>query len=222
MEYNIKVKDLPIKQQPREKLLEFGLDSMELNELLAIILSTGYKGENVLDLSQRILSDYGSKAIMSYKTVKDIMQDFNLPKVKSCQILACFEIGRRLYNKKDQDLVKIHSPEDVWKYVSDMHSLKKEYLRGLYLNTKHVIIHDEIISIGTVDQSIAHPRDIYTPALIHSASAVILVHNHPSGDNSPSEADLNLTKRVVALGDIMAVPLLDHIIVTKKSYKSII
>ncbi len=159
---------------------------------------------------------------MSYKSVQDIMRDFNIPKVKACQIISCFEIGRRLYNKKESDLVKIHSPEDVWKYVSDMYSLKKEYLRGLYLNTKHIIIHDEIISIGTVDQSIAHPRDIYAPALIHSASAVILVHNHPSGDTTPSKSDLDLTKKIINLGNIMSVPLLDHIIITKKTYKSII
>lgn len=132
-EIKTKVKDLPKNKQPREKLLELDLDCMELNELLAIILGTGYKGENVLDLSQRILSDYGSKAIMSYKNVQDIMRDFNILKVKACQILACFEIGRRLYNQKDYELVKIHSPEDVWKYVSDMYSLKKRiFERSLF------------------------------------------------------------------------------------------
>lgn len=216
-----KIKDLPIDQQPREKLLEFGSQALSLEELLSIILTTGYKGENVLQLSQRIFKDYGSKAITGYKQVSDIMLDFNLPKVKACQVLACFEIGRRVFADNAVDIPTIRSPEDVWHFVSDMYNLKKEYLRGLYLNIKNQIIHDEIVSIGTLDQSIAHPRDIFSPAIKYHAAAIILVHNHPSGDSTPSQADITLTSKVREIGSLMSIAVLDHIIVTKSGYRSI-
>ncbi len=207
--------------QPRERLLAHGAEDLELPELLAIILRTGYKSEDVMELSRRLFSDYSSKAIVGYQRVEDVMADFGLPKVKACQVVACFEIGRRMF-QESENLVRMSAPEEVWKYVTDMHRMKKEYLRGLYLNTKHQVIHDEVLSIGTLDQSLAHPREIFAPALIHAASAIILVHNHPSGDLSPSEADLQLTRRVSEVGRLMSVPVLDHIIVSWKGYKSLI
>lgn len=215
------IKNLPSDKQPRERLIDLGPGSLSLEELLSIILGTGYKKENVLELSRRILQDYGPKTIIGYHTVADIMRDFSLPKVKACQILACFEIGRRMFSEDTGDLPQVSSPEGVWKFVSDMYSLKKEYLRGLYLNVKHQIIHDEIISIGTIDQSIAHPRDIFTPAIKYQAAGIIVVHNHPSGDVTPSRADILLTKKLKEVGELMAIPLLDHIIISKSGYRSI-
>ncbi len=214
--------DSTANQLPREKLFEYGVSELTLPELLAVILGTGYKGENVLTLSQRIFGDYGPKALMTYTRVQEVMKEYQLPPVKSAQILACFEIGRRMYKDDASDKPRVSSPEDVWKYTSDMHRLSKEHLRGLYLNTKHHIIHDELISIGTLDQSIAHPRDIYKPALVHSAASLILIHNHPSGDLTPSPADQQLTRQVQEVGKLMCVPLLDHIIVSWKGYKSLI
>lgn len=215
-----KVKDLPPDLQPREKLAEYGADSLDLSELMAVILATGYKKENVLELSERVFSSYGSKAITAYNQVEEVMKDFHLPPVKSMQILACLEIGKRLY-VKNEEFPLITSPQDVWNYVWDMTSFHKEHLRGLYLNTKRRIIHDEIISIGTLDQSIAHPRDIYRPALIHVASAMILVHNHPSGDLTPSEADIQITNQVKQAGEILSIPCLDHIIVSRAGYRQV-
>ncbi|MEY3470738.1 MAG: hypothetical protein RLZZ223_88 [Candidatus Parcubacteria bacterium] len=216
-----KIKELPLDQQPREKLIDLGSQNLSLEELLSIILVTGYKGENVIELSSRILKDYGPKAITCYTKVADIMEDFKLPKVKACQVLACFEIGRRIFADNTVGLTTIRSPEDVWNFVSDMYTLKKEYLRGLYLNVKNQVIHDEVISIGTLDQSIAHPRDIFSPALKYNAAAIILVHNHPSGDTTPSQADIRLTEVVKKVGDMMSIAVLDHIVVSKLGYKSI-
>jgi DNA repair protein RadC len=216
-----KIKLLPADQQPREKLIESGVQALNLEELLAIILGTGYKKENVLELSKRIFKDYGSKTITGYSRVSDIMADFDLPKVKACQLLACFEIGRRVFSDKSIDIPTIRSPQDVWEFVSDMHNLKKEYLRGLYLNIKNQIIHDEIISIGTIDQSIAHPRDIFVPAIKYHAAAMIIVHNHPSGDATPSQADIELTKKIKDIGELLSIAVLDHIIITKSGYQSI-
>lgn len=216
-----KIKLLPEDQQPREKLMNSGVQSLSLEELLAIILGTGYKKENVLELSKRIFKDYGSKTITGYSRVSDVMTDFELPKVKACQVLACFEIGRRVFADKSIDIPTVSSPQDVWEFVSDMHNLKKEYLRGLYLNIKNQIIHDEIISIGTIDQSIAHPRDIFVPAIKYHAAAMIIVHNHPSGDITPSKADIDLTSNIKAAGELLSISVLDHIIVTKSGYRSI-
>jgi len=216
-----KIKDLPIDQQPREKLISSSPQDLKLEELLAIILSTGYKQENVLELSKRILQDYGSKAITGYSTVSDLMRDFAIPKVKACQVLACFEIGRRIFADKKVEMPIIRSPQDVWEFVSDMHNLRKEYLRGLYLNIKQQIIHDEIISIGTIDQSIAHPRDIFNPAIKYHAAAIIIVHNHPSEDSTPSQADIELTYKIKEIGNLLSIAVLDHIIVTKSGYQSI-
>jgi DNA repair protein RadC len=216
-----KIKFLPEDQQPREKLINSGVQALNLEELLAIILGTGYKKENVLELSKRIFKDYGSKTITGYSRVSDVMTDFELPKVKACQLLACFEIGRRMFADKSIDIPTIRSPQDVWDFVSDMHNLKKEYLRGLYLNIKNQIIHDEIISIGTIDQSIAHPRDIFVPAIKYHAAAMIIVHNHPSGDATPSQADISLTETIKAAGELLSIAVLDHIIVTRSDYSSI-
>ena len=216
-----KIKSLPLDQQPREKLINSGTQALNLEELLAIILGTGYKKENVLELSKRIFKDYGTKTITGYSRVSDVMADFNLPKVKACQVLACFEIGRRVFADKSIDMPTIRSPQDVWDFVSDMHNLKKEYLRGLYLNIKNQIIHDEIISIGTIDQSIAHPRDIFAPAIKYHAAAMIIVHNHPSGDATPSHADISLTASIKEAGNLLSIAVLDHIIVTKSGYRSI-
>lgn len=216
-----KIKLLPEDQQPREKLMNSGVQALNLEELLAIILGTGYKKENVLELSKRIFKDYGSKTITGYSRVSDVMTDFELPKVKACQVLACFEIGRRVFADKSIDMPTIRSPQDVWEFVSDMHNLKKEYLRGLYLNIKNQIIHDEIISIGTIDQSIAHPRDIFAPAIKYHAAAMIIVHNHPSGDATPSQADISLTETIKKAGDLLSIAVLDHIIVTRSGYRSI-
>ena len=216
-----KIKELPADQQPREKLINLGPQDLSLEELLAIILSTGYKNENVLELSRRILQDYGSKAITGYSRVSDLMVDFSIPKVKACQVLACFEIGRRIFSDKNVEMPIVRSPQDVWEFVSDMHNLRKEYLRGLYLNIKNQIIHDEVISIGTIDQSIAHPRDIFAPAIKYHAAAIIIVHNHPSGDSSPSQADIELTHKIKDIGNLLSISVLDHIIVTKSGYQSI-
>jgi DNA repair protein RadC len=216
-----KIKLLPEDQQPREKLMNSGVQALNLEELLAIILGTGYKKENVLELSKRIFKDYGSKTITGYSRVSDVMTDFELPKVKACQVLACFEIGRRVFSDKSIDMPTIRSPQDVWDFVSDMHNLKKEYLRGLYLNIKNQIIHDEIISIGTIDQSIAHPRDIFVPAIKYHAAAMIIVHNHPSGDATPSQADISLTETMKSAGELLSIAVLDHIIVTRSGYRSI-
>jgi len=188
----VKLKELPADQRPREKLIKYGPDVLKTPELMAIILNTGYRGETVLELSHRIIKEYGSKAITQEKNVARLIETLGIPPVKACQIVACFELGRRFFQEEPGKMPTIRNPEDVYRYLEDMKKLKKEQFRGLYLNTRNKIIHDEIISIGSLTANLVHPREVFQPAIEYLAAGLIIAHNHPSGDPNPSEEDLNL------------------------------
>jgi DNA repair protein RadC len=216
-----RIRDLAEQEKPRERLNTYGADALDLSELLAVILGTGTRREGVLEISRRILREYGEQAIITYQSVESIKADFAISYVKACQVLAALEIGRRLFSARSHTYPALHSVEDVWQYVKAMGHYRKEYVRGLYLNTRNVLIHDEIISIGSLDTSIAHPREVFLPAITHSAAAVIVVHNHPSGSLTASAADKDLTDRLQQAADILQISLLDHVLVTSEDYKSI-
>ena len=152
---------------------------------------------------------------------KKLASDLGIPIVRASQIVACSELGRRFYKKNDASAPTIRTAEEVFEYVRDMRDLPKEHLRGIYLNAHYKVIHDEIISIGTIDTNIIHPREVFRPALEYAAAAVILVHNHPSGESQPSEADIEVTKQLVSAGKLIGIDLVDHVIITKNSFKSI-
>ena len=137
-------------------------------------------------------------------------------------MIACFELGRRLFSKSSKSgPIVLRTPKQVYQYAKDLADLPKEHLRGLYLNSHHRLVHDEVISIGTLTANLIHPREVFQPALMQGAVAVILVHNHPSGSTKPSRADIEATERLVAAGKIMGIDLLDHIIITKRGFASI-
>ena len=220
--YVLKIKDVPTYAKPREKLLATGPTSLNLTELLALILVTGTKKEDVLSMSSRIVHEYGKSALSSsHRSAADLARDLDLPLTKACQIIACGELGRRLFNKNLSGLAVIRTPEDVYEYTKDMHTLPKEHLRGLYLDTHHKVIHDEVLSIGTINASMIHPREVFKPALEYGAAAIILVHNHPSGISNPSEADITITEQIVVAGKVLGVRVLDHVVVTRESFASI-
>ena len=166
-------------------------------------------------MASRILKDYGSKAITKERNVERLMDELGIPQVKACQIIACFELGRRFFMEDTGRMPTIRGPEDACKYLEDMGKLKKEQLRGLYLNSRNKLIHDEVISLGTLTSNLVHPREVFQPAIEFSAAAIILAHNHPSGDPEPSEDDLGITKRIIELSKIMGIDVLDHIIIAK-------
>ncbi|MFP4514952.1 MAG: RadC family protein [Parcubacteria group bacterium] len=220
-EKTIKIKDLPTHEKPREKLLELGPDKLIMSELIAIILQTGTKKENIIKMSSRLLQEYGQKAISDQKNPKVLSNEFKLPLNKAGQLIACFELGKRLF-KENQGLRKaISSALDVYNYLQDMRCLNKEQLRGLYLNSRSKLVHDEIISLGTLDCSIVHPREVFQPAIEYSAVAIILAHNHPSGSLSPSLEDIRVTHNLFKAGEILGIKLLDHVIISKEGYHSI-
>ncbi len=220
--YVLKVKDLPTHDQPREKLLAFGPKSLNLSELLSVVLITGTKKEDVLSMASRVLKEYG-KSIFSDtgSDIEKISKDLGIPLIKTCQIIACGELGKRLFDKNINGLKTIRTADDVYDHTKDMHSLSKEHLRGLYLDTHNKVIHDEVLSIGTINSSIVHPREVFKPAIEYGAAAFILVHNHPSGVSTPSESDKFITKQIIEAGKVLGIALLDHVIVTRDGFTSI-
>ncbi|MDD5066854.1 MAG: DNA repair protein RadC [bacterium] len=215
-----KIKDLPVKNQPREKLRLFGPESLSNYELLAIILNNGSRSEDILSLSKRILNDYGQIEIMNYRNVDNIQKHFSLSFVKACQIVATLELGSRLFNRVPENNIILNTPKKVFEYVKDMQNLKKEIFRGLYVNIKNRLIHDEIITMGNNIENIIVPPLIFYPAINCYAQGIILVHNHPSQDKKPSKEDMLVTKNMIEAGDLLRMPVLDHLIIVKNDYFS--
>lgn len=221
--YRIAVRDLPATERPREKLVDRGPAALSMAELLAVILGVGTSKEEVLAMSTRVLREYGERAVVEQRDPRALAASLDIPLGKATQLVACFELGRRLFEEPSQGRrqVFLRSIEQVVQYVDQMRELPKEQLRGLYLNAHYGVIHEEVISVGTLTGSLVHPREVFQPALAYGASALILVHNHPSGIAEPSDADRAVTEQIVEAGRILGVSLLDHVIVTKHSFISI-
>ena len=220
--YVLRVRDLPHDEKPREKMLERGIEMLSSSELVAVLLNTGTKKEGVLEMARRIIKEYGEDGISHQKDPQKIANHFRIPLTKACQLAACFELGRRLFSQQGSRSVFLRTPRQAFAYLKDMRDLPKEYLRGLYLNSRYHLIHDEVISIGSLTGNIVHPREVFRPALEYGASAIILAHNHPSQSLTPSSADRLVTDQLIEAGRMLGIELLDHIIITKKSYASII
>jgi DNA repair protein RadC len=220
-QYIYKLRDLPEAEKPREKLLAHGPSNLSLTELVALILNTGTVKEDVLTMSSRIIREYGERSFASLDDPQKLSDDLDIPITKACQIVASSELGRRFYKKPGGRNVSIRNAKDVSNHVRDMHDLPKEYLRGIYINNHHRVIHEEVLSMGTLDANLIHPREVFKPAFEYGASAVILVHNHPSGVVTPSASDIEITKQIIAAGKIMGIGLIDHVVVGKGKYASV-
>ncbi len=219
--YIIKVKDLAEEDKPRERLIKDGPSILSASELLAVILNVGTKKEEVLSMSTRIFKEYGEKNITYQTNPKILEHELNIPITKACQIIACFELGRRAFKERPGRQITIRTAKQAHNYLRDMHNLPKEQLRGLYLNSRYRLIHDEVISVGSLTASIIHPREVFSPALEYSAVAVIIAHNHPSGSAKPTATDIEVTKKLIEAGKILGVELLDHIVIAGNKFKSI-
>ncbi|MCP6718946.1 MAG: DNA repair protein RadC [Patescibacteria group bacterium] len=219
--YILKIKDLAEEDKPRERLIKHGPSVLSGAELLAIVLGVGTKKEEVFTMAFRIFKEYGEKNIVSQTNPKILEKDINIPLTKACQIVACFELGRRFFKKTPSGRITIRTAKQAYNYLKDMRNLPKEQLRGLYLNSRYRLIQDEVISIGSLTANIVHPREVFRPALEYSAAAIIVAHNHPSGSLKPTKGDIETTKQLVKAGKILGVDLLDHIIITKNKFVSI-
>lgn len=213
MEYRLRIRDMQKDERPRERLIKHGASALGNSELLAIILRTGTTKENVVNLCQRILSQYNLKQL-SQTNLAQLMEIHGIKESKAAQIAACFEIARRLEAFNEEAKPVIHSPEDVYRRIyPGLRGQKKEKFIELCLDTKNQVIKEDIISIGSLNANIVHPREVFKTALAESAAHIIVAHNHPSGDPSPSKEDIEITKKLVETGKIMGIEVLDHIII---------
>lgn len=213
-----KIKDLPKIERPREKLEKYGPGKLTDAELLAVLLRTGTKGINVLELSKKILRKFPKGSLVNIN-FKDLKNTFGLGETKACEIVACFELGRRMLNGKKSTLLL--SPQDVWKELKDIRDNKKEHFVVFYLDSRNQEIQREIISVGILNASIIHPREVFEPAIRHNAAQILVSHNHPSGDVTPSEDDIKVTKRLSEAGKLLGLEIVDHVIVSKSSFMSL-
>ncbi len=217
---DMNIKTLPSEERPREKLIEHGPRTLTNSELLAIILGTGNKKENVLELSGKFFKRYNLKSLSRLK-LSALKKQLGIGDAKSCQIIACFELGRRLASFKEDKKPAIKSAEDIANlFAPEMETLEKEHFKGIYLDSRKRIIKQENIFIGSLNESVVHPREIFKIAIEENAAAIILLHNHPSGDPSPSSFDIEITKELIKAGDLLGIPVLDHVIIGKEKYLS--
>lgn len=213
----LKIKEMARVDRPREKLEKYGPGKLGDSELLAILLRTGTKNLSALELSKKIIKKFGRDRIVEVD-FSELKKTFGLGPAKAAEIMACFELGRRFLNGKKTELIL--SPRDVWENLKDIRDNKKEHFTVFYLDTRNQKIQREIISVGTLNANLIHPREVFEPAIVHAAAQIIVSHNHPSGDTSPSEDDINVTKRLIDAGKILGIEITDHVIVSESSFLS--
>ena len=211
------IKDLPKVERPREKLMQYGPEKLSNSELLAILLRSGTKDENVVELANKILKRLGSNQLPNLN-FEDLKDHPGLGPAKACEIVACFELGKRLLKDKKAEIYL--KPKEIWEELKDLRDHKKEHFVVFYLDSRNQEIKREIISVGSLNANLVHPREVFEPAVRNLAAQVILAHNHPSGDPEPSEDDLEITKRLVESGKILGIEVVDHIIVVKNGFLS--
>ncbi|MDD5528322.1 MAG: DNA repair protein RadC [Patescibacteria group bacterium] len=215
-----KIKDLPRHERPREKLIAKGPQNLKDKELLAILLGIGRAGKNVLEVAQEILEKNPMKKLLALDYPK-ISAIKGIGPGKACSLLAAFELTKRALEVEDNNLPAINSAKDAVAQLQELRTAKKERFVVLYLNARNQLIHKETISIGTLNASLVHPREVFEPAVRNPASQIIIAHNHPSGDLSPSEEDIKITGRLKAAGELLGIEVLDHLIVVENNFFSL-
>lgn len=210
------------RERPRERLLLYGANVLSNEELLAILLATGIKDQSVLSLAHEVLKSIENLADIKQLTVHELMHIKGIKVAKATTLMAAIELGRRLAKPIMDIKPKITSPYDVYYMLSpDLMHLDQEHFIVLYLNVKSELIKEDTVYIGTLNQMVIHPRDILKKALKYAAAAMILVHNHPSGNSEPSKADIQTTHQLMRAADIMGIDIMDHLILGKKEFYSI-
>lgn len=216
------IKDFPQDERPRERLMQNGPESLSNHELIAILLRTGTRNESVLQLSNRLLKKFDGLRLLKDATLSEITEVNGIGTAKAIQVMAAVEIGRRIMNLTFDERYSIRSPEDAANYVmNEMRFLSQEHFVCLYLNTKNQVLSKQTIFIGSLNASIVHPREVYKEAFRQSAASIICLHNHPSGDPTPSKEDIDVTKRLTECGKIIGIDILDHIIIGEKKFVSL-
>lgn len=225
MQQRLRIKDLPVCERPYEKLEKYGAEMLTNSELLAIIIKTGGRNDTSVTLAQRILSQDDENQGLSFLhnyTIEQLMKIEGVGRVKAIQVKAVMELAKRTASSGSRQRVIIKTPEDVVSLLMEqMRHYKKEVFKIILLNTKSQVIKYFDISVGSLNSSIVHPREVFSEAVKVSCSAVIFAHNHPSGDPEPSREDIETTKRLIDAGNILGIKVFDHIIIGDKSYISL-
>lgn len=217
---NIQV--IPAESRPRERMEDYGPKALADHELLAIILRTGTRDKNVVNLALDVLREVENLYMFRHISLQELMKISGIGRIKGIEILAAIEFGRWISNASQVKEGTVMSSSWVGNYlVKDMSNLTQENVVALYLNTKNEIIKKETIFIGSLNSAVAHPREIFKGAVRYSAARIIIAHNHPSGNTEPSEADLSFTRRMVDAGELMGIEVLDHFIIGEKDYLSL-
>lgn len=209
------IRDLPSLERPREKLARYGCSRLSTAELLTIMIRTGHSKASSVILAKRLAAFLRGRDLTTL--TPDLLGEVQgIGKIKAIELIACLELGRRLAESAKP--IVIGKPSSVLALLQEIRLAKREHFVALYLDSRQQLIAKEIISIGTVSASIVHPREVYEPALRHLASYVIVAHNHPSGSIEPSVEDLAVTERLEESGDLLGIPLLAHLIVSRENY----
>jgi DNA repair protein RadC len=221
LDYGFTMKDLPLAERPRERLQKYGAEVLSTPELLAILLRTGTSKMNVLELAHQLLSAFGGLRNLIKADMEDLKKIKGMGNCKAAEVKAAIELGKRIGSLDREERAVIRMPKDAAELImQDMRYLDREHFRAILLNVKNQILDVVTISIGTVNSSLVHPRELFKDAIRTSSSGVILVHNHPSGDPSPSRQDKDLTTRLIEAGKVLGIEILDHIIIGDNRYVS--
>ena len=215
------LKQLPDSERPRERLISEGPESISTAELIAIILGSGMKGKSVLQLSQELIMHFGSLKNLAEATITELCQIRGLGQVKAVQLKAAFALGLRASKQLIPPKYRIETPLHAYHLLKDhLEAEKREVFIIILQDTKGFVINHEMISVGTLSNTLVHPREVFYPAIRHKAASIILAHNHPSGDPTPSKQDQKLTENLVNAGKMMGIPVHDHIIIGEQKFIS--
>ncbi len=218
----VMMKDVPKEERPRERLLEIGPSHLSNQELLAILIGSGTRKESVTDLAQRVLIHFEGLLLLKGATIEELTSIRGIGTAKAVQILAAIEMGRRMQQMKPVERYMIRSPEDGADFVmEEMRDLKQEHFICLFLNTKNQVLHRQTVFIGSLNASIVHPREVFKEAVKRSAASIICAHNHPSGDPSPSQEDIQVTRRLQECGKMIGIEVLDHLVIGDRKFVSL-
>lgn len=219
---NVKIKEIPLNDRPRERLKHKGVESLSNEELLAIILKTGTKDMSAKSVASNLLKEIENINNLSDISLEKLTNFKGIGQAKACELLASIELGKRINSKIESiDKIKISNASNIFNYYSPLLGHKKqEHFYAVYLDIKNHIIKDKLLFIGTINYSLVNPREIFKEAYLSDATSFIVIHNHPSGNSEPSAMDINITKELSNIGAMMEVKLLDHIIISKHNYFS--
>lgn len=219
----MKIKDMAATELPRERLIQQGAKSLSNSELLAILINTGRQGYSSIDIANDIMNKYPNLKELKQLSIDDLVRIKGIGTYKATTLKAAFELGERMNTRSTHEKVKIKSPKDVADMMmAKMKDLTQEHFVALFLNSKNVVMKEEVIYKGTLNSSVIHPREVFNAAIRASSNAIIVVHNHPSGDVTPSKEDIATTIRLKECGHILGIDLLDHIIIGDQKFTSLV